>query len=477
MAYLARHWEDWYGKALRQFEDDLDRDLVAAFAALQEGGHIELITSSATHGYSALLSQDTSIQAQVKQGVAAYERHFGRKPEGYWLPECSYRPRYHWAAPEAVPGSPKTPYLRKGVEEFLAENGIRYFFVDAQLLRGGESLGVYADKFGPLKKIWQQFEKESVRVEYRPFTPYRGYLVNSEGAPDAPRVAAFGRDHTTGEQVWSGDHGYPGDEWYLEFHKKFMEPAAKTQTLGLRYWRISRNKADLGTKLLYEPRRAAERIRSHAEHFQEIVKEVLQTQKDPAAVLCAIYDTELYGHWWFEGPEWLYLVLKAFAADPDIRLRTIGEYMDAFPPTSEINLPEGSWGEGGFHYYWLNAETGWTWKLVYEVEVAMSELAQKYGDNKAAKRVLLQAAREAFLLMASDWQFCISSGGAKDYAELRLRNHYTNFNALAELVARAASGKELSVGDWKNVAECEARDSVFPDIDPKWFAKLDRPVK
>jgi len=61
-------------------------------------------------------------------------------------------------------GSPRTPYLRKGVDEFLAENGIKYFFVDGHLLKGGEALGVYADKFGPLKEIWKQFSKETVKL-------------------------------------------------------------------------------------------------------------------------------------------------------------------------------------------------------------------------------------------------------------------------------------------------------------------------
>ena len=115
--------------------------------------------------------------------------------------------------------------------------------------------------------------------------------------------------------------------------------------------------------------------------------------------------------------------------------------------------------------------------MVYEVEAEMSELAREYGDNEAASPILKQAAREALLLMASDWQFCISTGGAKDYSEVRLRNHYANFQALANLTRLAGVGKELSVGDWKNIAECEARDSVFPDIEPKWFAKVEKPAE
>ncbi len=476
MAYLARYWADWYGKALADFETVYARDIVGAFASLQDAGHIEIITSSATHGYSALLSQDASIQAQVKQGIAAYQRHFGKPPRGYWLPECSYRPRYHWKPPVAVPDQAQAPYLRKGTDEFLAENGIQFFFVEGSLLHGGEALGVYADKFGPLKELYKQFAAETVTTEYRPYTVYHPYLVDSSGLKETPTLAVLGRDNATGQQVWSGEHGYPGDEWYLEFHKKLVTAGEKT--LGLRYWRISQNKADIGAKSLYEPRRAAEQAQSHAAHFVPLVKDVLRAQHDPTCIMCSVYDTELYGHWWFEGPQWLYAVLRQMAQDPEIRLQTVSEYLAENPATLPVSLPEGSWGEGGFHYIWLNEETAWSWKLVYETERAMIDLAQKYGDSEPAAPILKQAAREALLLMASDWQFCISTGGAKDYSEVRLRNHYDNFTALAGLVKRAAGeGPPLSVGDWKNVHECEARDAVYPDIDPKWFAAVEHPAE
>lgn len=475
LAYLARWWDDWYSRILSEFETRYSRNIVGGFKALQDAGHIEIITSSATHGYAALLSQDTSIQAQVKEGIAAYERHFGRVPKGYWLPECSYRPRYHWAPPVAVPDSPRDANLRKGTDEFLAENGINYFFVEGSLLNGGETLGVYADKFGPLKELYKQFMAETVKIEYRPYTPYKPYLVNSSGDPSQPPIAVLGRDSATGKQVWSGEHGYPGDEWYLEFHKKYVQPADKT--LGLRYWRISEDKANLGAKQLYDPKHAGQRVAEHAANFVPLVKDVLRAQADPTSVLCAIYDTELYGHWWFEGPQWLYAVIKQMAQDPEIALATVGEYLAQNPATKHVTLPEGSWGEGGFHYIWLNDQTAWSWKLVYEVEAEIAELARECGDSPAATPILKQAAREALLLMASDWQFCISTGGAKDYSEVRLRNHYDNFKALANLARRAAAGQELSVGDWKNIAECEERDSIFPEIQPKWFAEVEHPAE
>jgi 1,4-alpha-glucan branching enzyme len=477
MAYLARYWEDWYSKGLMQFVEWHNRDIIGAFKALQDAGHIEIITSSATHGYSPLLSQDTTVQAQIGTGVEAYRRVFGRQPRGYWLPECAYRPRYEWAAPSLVPGEEAVePVLRKGVDEFLAEAGIEYFFADSHLLKGNmRGSGVYADKFSALSHLWQQFEKQ-FQAEKESFSPYYSYVVNSSGHPQQ-KVSVFARDPETGIQVWSGDHGYPGDEWYLEFHKKHL--SKQNASLGLRYWRISTDKSDIGNKGIYQPHHAEKRAKEHADHFVELVHKVLATQA-PAGdgILCATYDTELFGHWWYEGPQFLYHAIKAMASSNVIKRATCGAYLDAEPKNNvQVTLPEGSWGEGGFHYIWLNEETAWAWKEIYHAEVEMVKLLELYGDNPKYERILKQAARELLLLSASDWPFCISSGGAKDYSEVRIRNHNDNFMAIADLIERsAAGGFELTVGDWKNVAECETRDRIFEEIDLSLFSKVKYPV-
>ena len=337
MAYLARFWEDWYGTNLSDFEDPVRaRHRRRVRKALQDAGHIEVITSSATHGYSALLSQDTSIQAQVKQGVLAYKRHFGRAPRGYWLPECSYRPRYHWAPPLAVPDVPKIPWLHKGTDEFLAENGIEYFFVEGSLLHGGETLGVYADKFGPLKELYKQFQAETVKTQYRPYTPYKPYVIHSSPDPALPGVAVLGRDSATGKQVWSGEHGYPGDEWYLEFHKKFVERRRSR-------WACATG-ASRRTRRTSAPRTCTSRTRPRRDHARprrstssRLVKDVLRRSRTRRSILCAVYDTELYGHWWFEGPQWLYHVIKQLAQDPEMTLATVSEYLAAHPATLPVD--------------------------------------------------------------------------------------------------------------------------------------------
>ena len=69
LASLAEFWHDRYARVFRNFRIRYGKSITSAFKQLQDEGHIEIITSEATHGYMPLLSQDTSLQAQVKQGV------------------------------------------------------------------------------------------------------------------------------------------------------------------------------------------------------------------------------------------------------------------------------------------------------------------------------------------------------------------------------------------------------------------------
>ncbi len=461
MAMLADYWRGFYAHVLDRFQNTHTRDIVGAFRALQDAGHIEILTSAATHGYFPLLGTDPSIDAQVKQGVAAYRRHFGRAPRGFWLPECAYRPRYHWQSP--VPAyRTAEPVLRKGVEEFLAENGLEYFFVDAHLIKGGAAVGVYAERFKALEALWSQFQKE-----YQPETgersPHQAYLINSSGKSLAP-VAVFSRDHDTGIQVWSAEVGYPGDEWYLEFHKKHYPG-------NLRYWRVSWPRDDQSPKQSYEPVKALSRLPEQARHFAEVVGGVLEkeeSERGEPGIITSMYDTELFGHWWFEGPEFLYYAIRALD-DAGVRRVTCGEHLDEHPPNRVISLPEGSWGEGGYHWIWLNEWTTWTWELIYKAEREMTALAREFGDDGRVQTLLKQAARELLLLESSDWQFCISTWAARDYAEQRAKDHAEKFTAIAGLIRRVAAGGEITPDDWNALGEAEDRDRCFPDIDPHWW--------
>lgn len=468
---VAKMWRDFYRNIYKDFVEKYEQNLVRAFAELQNQGHIEIITCGATHGYFPLLSQDISIQAQVKQAVASYKRHFGKQPRGIWLPECAYRPGYKWSPPVDT-GKKKESYNRKGVEEFLSENRIEYFFIDAHLLKGGKAIGVYLDRFDALQNLWARFSEQ-----YKPLpenaekTPHKTYWVGSASKDKMP-VAIFTRDSKTGLQVWSGEWGYPGDGNYLDFHKKRFPG-------GMKYWRVTGAKADLADKEKYVPEAAYARIGEQANHFKELIKanlsEHLNSRSEPGIVVSP-YDAELFGHWWFEGPEWLYSVIKAVHADGSVDLVTAGEYLDKQRPTEVISLPEGSWGEGGYHWIWLNEMNQWTWKHIYEAEEEMIKLARQYGDKKddaLLQDILKQAARELLILEASDWQFLISTFSAKDYAEARIVRHYEDFKRLAEIARIKGKGSELSENDRNFLDMCQKRDDLFPDIDIAWFKELE----
>jgi len=474
MQKLARLWRDYYTKIKTDFESRYSRDLIGALKELLAGGYIDIITSGATHGYLPLLSQDTSVQAQVKMAVKAHKRHFGIKPRGIWLPECAYRPRYNWVPPvDSILG--ESPYPRKGIDEFLSENDLDYFFIDTALLRGGKAIGVYIDRFEALRRLWRQFEKEiRVREEEVEKSPYDIYLVSS--SPEGKRpVAVLTRDPKTGLQVWSGEWGYPGDGWYLEFHKKHFPG-------GHRYWRVTSANSDLADKMEYFPEKAAERLQENSSHFVWLIKTILREhfeQRERKGVVVAPYDSELFGHWWFEGPQFLKNVLAWLGKDPQVDLTTAAEEVDLKEPVEVVSLPEGSWGEGGYHYIWLNEDTSWTWKHIYEDEVKMQRTLQEldYKRNEGLQEILKQAARELLLLQASDWQFLITTWSARDYAETRFYEHHTNFLRLIEAARRFAREGSLHQGDWSFLKDCQQRDAIFPDIELDWFKELEYPIE
>jgi len=459
MEGLAAFWQRWYTRRLVEFKHEWGRSITEAFKFFQDEGMIEIITCGATHGYFPLTSTDESIQAQVKIGVETYKKRFGKQPRGIWLPECAYRPGYEWKAP--VGDTPSFP--RKGVEEFLQENGLEYFFVDSHMIRGGEPLGTYAANFPQLAELFARSKKlftppAELRSEYEHYA-----LMNGE--------VCFARDTQSTVKVWSGDVGYPGDPRYLEFHKQ-LYPGR------LRYWRISEEKSDLGKKGPYNPWEAFEVIQSHAEDFVQLVKSTLAQYKglsDREGTLVAMYDTELFGHWWWEGPEFLFEVAKAMAKEPDLQMVSGGDVLDQEPPRHAIHLPEGSWGEGGYHYIWLNQDNSWTWEKLYPCQEKMRDMAQLY-DGGPANEIVIQAARELLLAEASDWQFLISTFAARDYAEVRFEDHISRFHQLSSLAERIHEGGTMTPEDEEFLLDCQQKDAPFKDLDLAYWAKLDRPL-
>lgn len=455
MVGLAGMWERVFDRALTQFRERWGRSVISGFRHFQDEGSIEVITCGATHGYLPLLGTDESVRVQVRLGVETHKKHFGSAPRGIWLPECAYRPAYEWRSPVGHSGN---PWHRAGVDEVLAENGLEYFFVDSHMIRGGQPLGTYAANFPQLAELFARSSKfftppEDERSEYE------HYLLPTG-------VTCMARDPETTVKVWSGEHGYPGDPFYLEFHKQ-LYPGRH------RYWRISEDKRDLGKKGPYDPWKAYENIGTHAEDLVQTLKGTLARYRghfDREGTIVAMYDTELFGHWWWEGPEFLYELATRIHHDPDIEMVSGGDLIDKEPARHMITLPEGSWGEGGYHYVWLNDGNHWTWEKLHPIERRMRELASSMADGPA-REIVAQAGRELLLAEASDWQFLISTMSARDYAEVRFTDHVDRFERLAALAVKVHAGGSMTPEDKRFFEECRQKDAPFADLDPGMWAR------
>ena len=420
----------WRGRLLRlqALWRSLDGDLVRTFRRFQDEGSLEIIGSAATHGYLPLLARPESIALQLRTGQAEHRRLFGRGAAGCWLPECAYRP---------------------GVEAHLADAGFRYFFTDAHLARAGAPLGAYPDV--PLGVERFDVERGS-GPEPAPIaavrSPNRAYQVRAA----APTVATLVRDPASSLQVWSRHQGYPGDAAYLEFHK-IRWPG------GLKLWRVTGPDVDLGAKTAYDPATAQERAREHARHFAHLIGGFAAKDGAPGAVVVAPFDTELFGHWWFEGVDFIAALYRELRHQPQVRAVSAWRHLEDHPPELGVRLAEGSWGVNGDHTMWRNDQTAWTWKRLGPLEHRFWSVAPKALASNDARPVLAQAARELLLAQASDWQFMISTGAVPDYAEQRFNLHCADAEALvAALEAGAAAGALASA------RALQARDDVFPDV-------------
>jgi 1,4-alpha-glucan branching enzyme len=453
---LTHFWEEFYER-MWEFHRRIGGDIPGTFAELQRGGHVEIITCAATHGYLPLLSRDESIHLQLRTAVETHKRHFGQAPRGIWLPECAYRPRYEWTPPTGRDRG-RDRRVRPGIEEMLAQHGLEYFVADSHLVAAGEPMFLYRDYLPGRGRAIEPAAAVPVSDVRSPYLPYR---IASRGGSGS--AIAFFRDPRTTLQVWSRDHGYPGDFNYLEFHKKHFPG-------GLRFWRITDASGDLGRKHVYDPKTAAEKVGLQASHFVGLVRETLdQGSGGRPAVVCSPYDSELFGHWWFEGPLWLEQIAREMQRD-GVQPMTLAEALAAVPPAGSLQLPEGSWGEGGDHRVWLNPETEWTWDRVYSAEKEWVEHLGHLGDSADPdlQRVLAQATRELLVLEASDWQFLITTGAARDYAERRVAEHYAEFKRLSEMAATLRGGEALSVEAANTLRRLEREDFLFPDLSPAW---------
>jgi 1,4-alpha-glucan branching enzyme len=452
---LVEYWQARLLRLRRLFHE-VDGDLVAAFRALEAAGRLEIIGSAATHGFLPLLARDESIRFQLAVGASEHRRLFGRAPQGCWLPECAYRPRGPWAPWPTAPRSA----VRRGIEEHLADAGFRFFFVDAHLASAGRPLGLSGDPAALDPEVHQPAARSTAEPAQR--TPYQAYRVAQyRGAGD---VSAYVRDPRASMQVWSRFEGYPGDGVYLEFHK-MRWPG------GLKLWRVSGPSVDLGAKEPYDPGQALDRARGHADHFAGLLGGIASAEAGRRdGVIVAPFDTELFGHWWYEGPDFLGDVYRALRGRPDVRPSTGSGHLLRHPSRAAIRMPSGSWGANGDFTMWLSEQTAWTWERLWPLEERFWDTAPAALESEQTRFILAQAARELLLAQSSDWQFIISTGAAADYGEKRFREHCSETEELVDALVDGSPGA-LERGS-RRAAELGERDAIFPDVLPAISAAL-----
>lgn len=414
----------------------IDGDLIAAFRHHASTGRIELISSAATHGFLPLLARDESIRLQLLLGRAEHLRHFGELPRGCWVPECAYRPRGPW---QPLPGAPYRDD-RAGIEDHLRHAGFRWFFVDAHLAEAGEAFEVYEGKVR--RRVMPAVRR----------SPYRAYQVGSpvRGRP----VHVLVRDPQTTSQVWSRHGGYPGDGRYLEFHK-IRYPG------GLKLWSVTDASADLGDKLPYQPALAEAAAHGHALHFRTLLNTVASAALRGDTAIVAPFDTELFGHWWFEGVDFLHDLYQDINLEGGVHPISAGGLLAAAPPTTALHLGAGSWGANGDFSKWLNPETEWTWRRLWPLEERFWNAAPAALRRPDATPILEQAARELLLAQSSDWQFIISTGAAGDYATKRFVEHCEALESLLPTLEQLPGDLSRAIA---HATALQQIDGPFPEL-------------
>jgi 1,4-alpha-glucan branching enzyme len=426
MHFLAWMYRRLFEEAKQTFVERCGTRLIGAFKEYAESGHLELITCAGTHGFLPLLrSEPGAVRAQVFTAVQEYQRIFGSTPKGMWVPECAFYP---------------------GLDEVLAEAGVRYFVVDSHAIDQAEPkplFGVAAPVYCP------------------------------------SGVAAFGRHPTTSKLVWSSIIGYPADFNYREYYRDigfdldpdYLAPFQYAEGVrshtGIKYHRIT---GPGDHKQLYNPDWAADTARKHAHDFVQRCRGEAKRSRGGmpfAPTIVSPYDAELFGHWWFEGPQWIYHVFRELAwCGEELTAGTPGEYLAAYPIQQKAMPAASSWGKKGFNEHWINHKTEWFWRPLHEAAARMRLAVQQHPgciSGSLPDRALRQAGRELMLAQASDWPFIVTNGTTEEYARRRFNDHLNRCHYLLE-------GLEQRELDPNKLEALEYMDAIFPELDYRLFA-------
>lgn len=271
-----------------------------------------------------------------------------------------------------------------GVDRSLARNGVEYFCVDQSRHHGQDALE----------------NLEPVRT------------------PSGP--VALPIDWQTIELVW-GEHGYPGAQAYRSSFDRTIHAL------------LPRN----NTGDAWNPDAARAQAHAHAAAFVRSIAarlEIYETERERPGLCVVALDTELLGHWWYEGPWWLEEVLRT-APEAGIELVTLAEAVAGSEPV-ERPIARSSWGAGKTLATWDSPKVAdFAWQQRQSELLLHDALRHADSEHPAA----LRAARELLAMQASDWAFMASREQAGDYPRQRFTEHLAAFErALSAVQSDAA---------------------------------------
>ncbi|MEN3015393.1 MAG: 1,4-alpha-glucan branching protein domain-containing protein [bacterium] len=404
--YLYRR----FSAVLKRFEE-LQGDILKGYKQLAQKGSIQIITSNLTHCISPFYFVDEEntklLEIQFYKAVSNFVDYFGFNPEGVWLPECAYTPQ---------------------IDKILKKYQIKYTFL--------ESHGII-------------FSRD--RVRYGTFFPY----LTKEG------IVVFGRDLESSKQVWSAKEGYPGDFWYREFYKDIgyeldyeyikdyiHESGIRTDT-GYKYYRITGADVPLANKEIYDPELGMRKAFEHAANFifnrerqSEYWHGVLKV--DAPLSITAMYDTELFGHWWFEGTKFLRNVVELLLKEEKylVGVSTVSDYIKIMHSKGieldKIEPNSSTWGWKGYFEYWLNGSVDYMYRHLHTNTKTFVQILKNnrstIENNQECRRLVEIGVSEILQAQCSDWAFIVFTGQVAKYGHQRFKEHILNIiNAINQL--------------------------------------------
>jgi 1,4-alpha-glucan branching enzyme len=427
---MGEFWKSFYEERLQTLHGMNDSSIIERLRIAEQDGLIEIMTCGLTHAYLPLLDFEQSTRMQIASSVKMHELYFAHKPRAIFLPECGYAPK--------LIGENGEYYL----EDIILEQSINMIVLDQQhsmkyVDSEHDVVRILPESLRPLSQVRLQktYKNQSLKV-----------LIRHKSASD---------------KVWSEKSGYPSHSAYLDFHKREFDST-------LRYWKVTNHPEYTQEKYPYMMADAKKQAQIDAKEYVEYLEELALSyseQVNETGVICLAFDTELFGHWWFEGPEFLSNFIREMDRSDILSLKFPSEiqWNDSI---HTVQCSAGSWGMNGTDETWKNASTMWLLDNIHDAEQRFEDRVHSIDINdQLEKRIMDQALRELLLMQASDWPFLITKNQASDYAKERFMQHQDYFTSLIAFFDLIKSGKVLTNDQETLLARIVQVDDIFQTID------------